>query len=321
MLTPANSRGMFFSSSWCSWNGCAMPPTLFEVSNITSIQYLLISFHFKCYEMLHPLSSKEVLKYFFLISIYDKEVSVNVNHSVFCCHYHYPSPSPCYGVAGVKFCPEAPVLGQYWKFPSTKPGAFSCGCTKLSALLGWGHAGLSQTLHTGICAEFIVFAVKILIGPLLPNWKILLPHFLRLFCLAKTRLTITVLFILCFVSDPEMESELESESELIRSPESEQPEHESAPTGVLMHTLFMPMYYASPHVTIMGLFSRYTNEKTVICTFIHFNNINTFYTLFTHTWCPSPHQTKKKKHTLTMMHTMCHIRNKILGYDRWHKTE
>ena len=92
-----------------------MPPTLFEVSNITSIQYLLISYHFKCYEMLHPLSSKEVLKYFFLISIYDKEVSVNVSHSVFCCHYHYPSPSPCYGVAGagVTFCPEAPVLGQY----------------------------------------------------------------------------------------------------------------------------------------------------------------------------------------------------------------
>ena len=58
-------EGCFFSSSWCSWNGCAMPPTLFEVSNITSIQYLLISYHFKCYEMLHPLSSKEVLKYFF----------------------------------------------------------------------------------------------------------------------------------------------------------------------------------------------------------------------------------------------------------------
>ena len=50
----------------------------------------------------------------YFISIYGEEVSVNVNHSVFHCHYHCPSPSPC-GVAGagVTFCPEAPALSQY----------------------------------------------------------------------------------------------------------------------------------------------------------------------------------------------------------------
>ena len=46
---------------------------------------------------------------------------------------------------------------------------------------------------------------------------------------AKTRSTIKVLFSLYFVSDPESESEPESES--IKSPESEseQPHHDSAP--------------------------------------------------------------------------------------------
>ena len=41
-------RGGCFSYSWRSPKGCAMPPTLFGVSNITSIEYLLISYNFKC---------------------------------------------------------------------------------------------------------------------------------------------------------------------------------------------------------------------------------------------------------------------------------
>ena len=47
MLVLATSRGMF-SYSWHSPKGCAMPSTSFEVSNITSIEYLLISYHLKC---------------------------------------------------------------------------------------------------------------------------------------------------------------------------------------------------------------------------------------------------------------------------------
>ena len=103
---------VIFSCSWHSWKGCAMPPTLFEVSNITNIQYLLISYHFRCYEMLHPPSSKYVVKYF--LSPYMTSFSQCESFS-FCCHYHCPNPSPCCGVAGagVTFCPEAPALGQY----------------------------------------------------------------------------------------------------------------------------------------------------------------------------------------------------------------
>ena len=93
----------------------------------------------------------------------------------------------------------------------------------------------------------------------------MLPPFLQLFCLAKTHLSIKVLFILYFISDPEFESELELELELIRSLESEQPHHDSAPPGLLISTFYMPIYYASPHVTIMGPVSRYADGKTHSC--------------------------------------------------------
>ena len=320
---------VIFSCSWHSWKGCAMPPTLFEVSNITNIQYLLISYHFRCYEMLHPPSSKYVVKYF--LSPYMTSFSQCESFS-FCCHYHCPSPSPCCGVAGagVTFCPEAPALGQYWKFPSTKLDPFPCWCAKLSTLLCRVCAGLTQTLLTGNCAEFIVFALKILFwiivftlkilfGPFLPNWKLCCP----LFCNFSVwpRLVWLLQCYLFYISYQTLSrSQSWNQSELIRSLESEQPHHESAPPGVLTRTLFIPVYYASPHVTMMGPVVRYTNEKTVIHTFIYFNNINTFYTMFAHTWRPSLHQTKKK-HTLTLMHWMCHRRNNILGYDRRHNTE
>ena len=41
-------RGGCFSCSWRSPKRCAMPPTLFEVSSITCIGYLLNSHHSKC---------------------------------------------------------------------------------------------------------------------------------------------------------------------------------------------------------------------------------------------------------------------------------
>ena len=43
-------RGGCFSYSWHSLMSCAMPPTLFNASNIPSIENLLIRYHFKCYE-------------------------------------------------------------------------------------------------------------------------------------------------------------------------------------------------------------------------------------------------------------------------------
>ena len=40
-----------------------MPPALFEVSNITSIEQLLISYHFKCYGMFQAFTKTSDMPY------------------------------------------------------------------------------------------------------------------------------------------------------------------------------------------------------------------------------------------------------------------
>ena len=239
---------------------------------------------------------------------------MNVNHSVFCCQYHCPSPSPCCGVAGagVTFHPEAPALGRYWKYPSTKPDAFPHWCAELSALLRRGRAWLSQTLHTGNCAEFIVFALKILLDLFYLIGKFCCPLFCN-YSLAKTHLTIKVLFILYSISDPEFESELGLELELIRSLESEQPTMTLHPL-VSWYLLsicpcIMPLRMWLSWAQAVGM---PMGRHTVIHMLIYFNNINNFHIMFTHTWRRSPRQTKKNALTLTLMRTLCHIRDKIL---------
>ena len=51
-------RGGCFAYSWCSPKGCAMLPTSFNASKITSIENLLTSYLFKCQGTLRALTMK-----------------------------------------------------------------------------------------------------------------------------------------------------------------------------------------------------------------------------------------------------------------------
>ena len=157
MLVPANSSGVFFflipgaagRLCYASQHYLGFPTLL--VFNIYSLGTILSVMG--CYSPIFKITAIFLSPY-----MTKKFQSMWIIHFLLLLSLSLPQSSPCCGVAGagVTFCPEAPALVQYWKFPPTKPDAFPHWCAKLSALLCQGRAGLRKKIKLKLPTTYLV---------------------------------------------------------------------------------------------------------------------------------------------------------------------
>ena len=116
-------QGGCFAYSWHSPEGWAMPLTLFKVSNITSVEYLLISYHFKCLGMFRAFTidsgrfqlTSSISTTLWLVEL----VVIKHGHHMVSCSYWQPRGG-CfsYSWCSLKGCTKPPTLFEVLKITS-----------------------------------------------------------------------------------------------------------------------------------------------------------------------------------------------------------